>query len=256
MTEAKKLVIANWKMNPGAIGDAKKLFLDTRTASSRLAHVETVVAPPFPFLAELRKLSSGKRTLLGAQNVHFEKSGAYTGEVSAPMLLSLGVSHVIVGHSERREMGETDESVNKKIHALTKAGLTAVVCVGERERDAAGAYLGFVEEELIAAFQGVTKKQLKNVVIAYEPIWAIGTGNTATPEDAYEMRIFIQKIMTDRYDRKAAMNVPVLYGGSVKAANAESLLSDGECDGFLVGGASLKAKEFGVILKAAQKHGA
>ena len=255
MTARKKLVIANWKMNPTTVGEAKRLFLDIRKVSTRLSRVMTVIAPPFPFVADLRELASGKRTLLGAQNTFFEKNGAYTGEVSPWMLKSLGVSYVIVGHSERRALGETNEVVQKKLQACVKAGMTAVLCVGERERDHAGKYLGFIEDEIRTALNGVTKPYLKRVVIAYEPIWAIGTGNTATPEDAHEMRIFIQKILADKYGRAAAMKMLILYGGSVNEKNCEDLITLGESDGFLVGGASLRAKEFGTILKVAHKHG-
>lgn len=250
-----RTVVFNWKMHPPEVGKAKELFLDIRKAAARRPRVETVVAAPFPYLAELRKLTTGKHTKLGAQDAFWERAGAYTGEVSASMLASVGVSHVIVGHSERRALGETNDMVSRKVAATTRAGLVAVVCVGESERDPHGRYLADVEAQVRAACAGV--RTPKRLIIAYEPVWAIsagdGNGTTASPEDVHEMGIFIRRILSDIYARRTAEQVRILYGGSVNETNAHQLLSDGMVDGFLVGGASLKPSAAAAILSAA--HG-
>lgn len=248
-----RIVVFNWKMNPATVGKAKELFLDIRRAAARRANVETVVAAPFPYLAELRKLTTGKRTKLGAQDVFWERAGAHTGDVSASMLVSVGVSHVIVGHSERRARGETDEDVARKAAASIRAGIVPIVCVGEHERDPQGRYLAHVEMQVRAAASAV--RSARQLIIAYEPVWAIssgdGKGRTAQPEDVHEMVIFIRRILSDVYSRRAAEHVPILYGGSVNESNAAALISEGMVDGFLVGGASLHARTASVILSAA-----
>ena len=248
----RKLIIGNWKMNPATLGAAQKLFLSIRDGLGRRRHnVDIVVAPPFPFISEMGRLTPSRRIELCAQDGSFEVGGAHTGEVSMTMLKSVGVTGVIVGHSERRASGETDEIVYKDVMAALKHGLTVILCVGEKKRDSHGDYLLFVEKQLRSALRDVPKNKLKHVVIAYEPIWAIGTGKTATPEDAREMRIFIMKILSDLYERKVAEQMRILYGGSVKPENAEELLVTGEVDGFLIGGASLKPASFVAIINTA-----
>ena len=248
----KPLIIGNWKMNPATLGGAQKLFLGIRDGIGRRRHdVDIVVAPPFPFISEMERITPSRRIELCAQDGSFEVGGAHTGEVSMTMLKSVGVTAVIVGHSERRASGETDEIVYKDVMAALKHSLTVILCVGEKKRDSHGDYLTFVETQLRTALKDVPKTKLKYMVIAYEPVWAIGTGKTATPEDAREMRIFIMKILSDLYDRKAAEQMRILYGGSVKPENAEDLLEVGEADGFLIGGASLKAKSFVSIINTA-----
>lgn len=247
----KPLIVGNWKANPMTLDIAKSLFLAVRKGVRGVQSVETVVAPPFPFLQPLNKLSPSGRISLGAQEVFYETGGAYTGEVSLSMLQSVGVSQVIIGHSERRAMGVSDAVVAKKTALVLKQGLTAIVCVGEVSRDKNGDYLGFVQTEVRDVCRAVKPTQLKNLVIAYEPIWAIGTGKTATPHDAYEMKLFIQKVIADTLGRAAVKKVRILYGGSVKKHNAEELLREGEVDGFLVGGASLVADDFVSIVKTA-----
>lgn len=249
------LIVGNWKLNPSTLGQAKKLFLDIRTAlGKRKSDVDIVVAPPFPFISEMERLSPSKRIELAAQDVFFEATGAHTGEVSMPMLKSVGVKYVIVGHSERRARGESDEEVYRDVQAVLKSNTTAIVCVGEKVRDTHGNYFSVVEAQLRAALRDVQTAHLKKVVIAYEPIWAIGTGMTATAEDACEMKLFIQKIISDRFDRNAVSQVRVLYGGSVKKANAAELLIGSDVDGFLIGGASLKASEFIGIVNHAEAY--
>ena len=249
------LVIGNWKMNPATLGRAQQLFLDIRKGlGRRKSSVKVVVAPPFPFISEMERLAPSKRIELAAQDMFFEATGAYTGEVSLPMLKSVGVSYVIVGHSERRARGETDEDIYHDVQMLLKHKTTAIICVGEKKRDQQGNYFGVVEAQLRAALRDVTSAQLKNVVIAYEPVWAIGTGDNATPEDAHEMKLFIQKLIADRFSRRAVDRVRIIYGGSVKKSNAEELLIGGAVDGFLIGGASLRASDFISIVNSAEQY--
>lgn len=244
------LIVGNWKMNPQTITMAARLAADIKKGLARVTGATVVIAPPPLYLPAVHKVRDGGGAfLLGAQNTHEDKLGAHTGEVSVPMLQSLDVTHIIIGHSERRAMGEKDEEINKKVHATLKAGLTAIVCVGEKKRDHSAHYLTFVENQVRSLCAGISKTKLGHLVIAYEPIWAIGTGETATPEDAHEMKLFIRKVLTDMYGRNFAAKVRVLYGGSVTAKNAEALMHDGMVDGFLVGGASLRAAEFTEIVK-------
>jgi len=249
------LIVGNWKMNPGTLGKARKLFLDVRKEIGRKKmSTHVAVAPPFPFISEVERLSPSQRISLAAQDVYFEKSGAHTGEVSLSMLKSVGVSSVIVGHSERRAAGESDEEIYRDMQTIFKSSLTAIVCVGEQVRDQHGNYFGVVEAQLRSAVRDIPKTKLKQLVIAYEPVWAIGTGEHATPEDVHEMKLFIQKIIADQFGRNAIPKIRILYGGSVKKKNAQELLEVGQVDGFLIGGASLKAKEFAAIVHIAETY--
>lgn len=249
------LVVANWKMNPGTLGDAKKLYLDIRKGmGKRKYEVEVVIAPPAPFISEIHRLSPSQRIKLAAQAIFPEPRGAFTGQISLPMFRSVGVTHVIAGHSERRARGETDEEVHAQVQAALKVKLSTILCVGEEHRDPHGNYLGVVEAQLRAALRDVKNSQLKDLVVAYEPVWAIGTGNDASPADVQEMKIFIEKILSDRFNRSAAQKVRIIYGGSVNRDNADGLLADGAVDGFLVGGASLRATDFVFIVNSAEKY--
>ncbi len=225
--------------------------MDVRKGVRRIDTVETVVAPPFPFLQPINKLSPSGRIGLAAQDMFYEQGGAHTGEVSLSMLQSVGVRYIILGHSERRAQGETDEVVAKKLELALKYKHTTIVCVGEQARDRKGDYLSFVSAQVRSILKTVSKTQLKHVVIAYEPIWAIGTGKTATPADALEMKLFIQKVIADTLGRAAVAKVRIIYGGSVKKHNAEALIREGHVDGFLIGGASLVPEEFISIVKTA-----
>lgn len=247
-----KLVIGNWKMNPATVGKSQTLFLDIRKGLGRqYKDVEVVVAPPSAFISEMERLTPSRRIELCAQDTHYEKEGAHTGEVSTSMLKSVGVSSVIVGHSEKRAAGDSDEEVSKKVQAVLNGSLTVVLCVGEKKRDTHGHYLTHVEKQLISALRNIAPSKLKRVIVAYEPIWAIGTGKTATPEDAQEMTLFIKKVLSDMHGRTTAQKVRILYGGSVKPNNAEALLRESDIGGFLVGGASLKASSFLSIIHTA-----
>jgi triosephosphate isomerase (TIM) len=248
------LVIGNWKMNPQSFVASVTLATAVKKLLQKNTITEVVLAPPALYLSSVAKIQNGTNTfLLGAQNAHYEKLGAFTGEISLPMLQQIGVSYVILGHSERRALGETDELINKKVLAALKAHIVPVVCIGERSRDHGAQYLSFVEGQVRKAFAQVSRAKLGQIVVAYEPIWAIGTGLNATPADVHEMKLFIEKVLSDIYGRNYAQRVRILYGGSVIPKNAEELFLEGTVDGFLVGGASLHAEDFVQIIKAT-KH--
>lgn len=251
----KKLIVANWKMYPANLKDAKEKFTRIKKVASTLRNVQTAVCPPLVFAGDLKKLVSGHRCVLGAQNSWIENEGAYTGEVSPAMLASAGLSYVILGHSERRALDEGDQLINKKVLAAVKAGLTVILCVGEHDRDPYGEYLKFIAGQLKADLNGIQKKDLSQIVIAYEPIWAIGKNalRAATVEDALEVSISIKKTLADLYGI-AAGGVRVLYGGSVDAKNAAGFLSGSGVVGLLVGRASLDVGVFTEILKHAEKN--
>ena len=225
-------------------------------AAMKLPNAEDVaVLAPFTQLAELGKAFAGTGIKFGAQNVHFEPSGAFTGEISVPMLKEIGVDYCIVGHSERREyFGETDKTVNLKLKALLEADIKPILCVGEslEVREGKGEQT-FVASQLVADFEGIPAELLPNVVIAYEPIWAIGTGKTATPDQAEEMCAFIRGVMGGMYDNKTADEMLILYGGSMKPSNAPELLSKPDINGGLIGGASLKAADLAAIALSANE---
>lgn len=247
-------VVANWKMKPGTIGEAKKLFLDVKKLAPRLSNTKLVICPPVAFLSELRKLYAGTKLDFGAQDIHTEPKGSYTGEVSAAMVKSIGAAYTIVGHSEQRSLGDTNDDVNKKLRVALGEGVRVILCIGERERDNSGGYLSFLSEEVRVAFKDIARKDLRNIILAYEPIWAIGkTGKDAMqPSDVHETVLFLRKVLSELYDKKSALALPVLYGGSVEAENAEALLKEGGVNGFLVGHASLVPTEFGTILATAE----
>lgn len=248
-------------MTPITADEAVKNFSAVASFLKKTRNIKVVVCPPFVFLGRLsRKLNPKPYTLhpkLGAQDVFWENppfGGSYTGEISVAMLKDLGVEYVIVGHSEeRRDLHITDEMVNKKIKAVLKSGLKAILCVGEKKRDEDGDYLKFVKQEILLGLEGVSKKDLANLIIAYEPIWAISSFKNAepdTPEKFLEMNIYIKKIIFSKYGRKAAEAVPVIYGGSVGAENVRGFLNEGRAHGVLVGRASFKPKTFIDLLKS------
>lgn len=244
------LVIGNWKLNPQTIDEANILATTLAKKLKKGDGTLVAIAPPFPFLTDVGKKISKSRVALGAQTVSAEPMGAFTGEVSAAQLRNVGTEYVLIGHSERRAMGETNDGVTKKIVVALKNKLTPVVCIGEKERDGQGAFFSFVEEQVRSIATVLDANMVKKIVIAYEPIWAIGTGKTATVADVKEMQLFLFTILTKLYDKPTAQKVQLLYGGSVKADNAVELHTEGGMGGFLVGGASLKAEEFLQIIKA------
>jgi len=249
------LVIANWKMNPLSVALSTRLITQFKKTLGKIDDVDVVIAPPYVYIDAVAKVrGTTKNLLLGAQNIHHEKMGTHTGEISLPMLEEFGVSHVILGHSERRAEGERDEVINKKLCATVKAGLVGVVCVGELKRDQRAHYLTDIELQVRNALKKISPKNLDQVVIAYEPIWALSTGDghgqTATTDDVHEMKLFIEKTISDLYGRNLAQKVRIIYGGSVNGKNAHELFTLGTIDGFLVGGASLRADEFVQIVKS------
>lgn len=253
MKKQKKLIIGNWKMNPGTHTEASLLFKGISKQASKYKNVDIVLCPPYVFLDKLSSGYSGTKIAFGGQNLYFEESGAHTGEVSASQLYSVGADYVIIGHSERRAMGETDIGVQNKIKIALSHSLTPIVCIGESDRDSHGKYLMFLRKQITTALKGIKIADVNKVVIAYEPIWAIGkTGKDAiTPQKLHETSLFIRRVLLETYTKKVAMDMKILYGGSVKPNNAEELLRDGEVLGFLIGGASLDAENFTSILETA-----
>lgn len=248
------LVVANWKLNPTSLVEAKTLFTEVKRKLAKVTESKVVVAPPFLFIPEFSKSIKDEGMQLGAQDVYYEEIGPFTGEISTSQLAVLNVKYIIVGHSERRAMGETDEIVNKKARAILKRKLTPIVCIGERNRDEQGLFFNEIENQIKALANGFSALELSKMVIAYEPIWAIGTGKTATVEDVKEMQLFIVSTISKLYDRKIAEKIHLIYGGSVKASISKELYEQGGMDGFLVGGASLNAEEFVNIVKSTIKN--
>ena len=250
----KPIIAANWKMNM-TVAEAEGFLEDFRLEIEDVTAVEIVLAPPFTALARLSGLLGGSQKVrLGAQNFYFEKSGAYTGEISASMLRELFVKYVIIGHSERRAIfGETDALINQKVHAAHASELRPILCVGETlaEREA-GQEKQVLETQLRDGLAGVGADQFLDTVIAYEPVWAIGTGKTATAAQAQDAHAHIRSILARLADPAVADKVRIQYGGSVKPANARELLSQPDIDGALVGGASLDPRGFAEIVKAAE----
>lgn len=240
MKKPAKFVVANWKMNPDSLERAKTIFLHTRRATEGIRKTEVIICPPFVYLESLGRLTRG--ISLGAQDVFWEPEGSFTGEISASMIKDTGVSYVIIGHSERRALGDTNEIVNKKVKASLKEGLTVILCVGERERDSQGHYLSFLTSQIQSALDKVSKRNLESLIIAYEPVWAVGQSDYRALDGRalHETSLFIRKILADMYGHSEAMETPILYGGSVNTQNAESILSEGNVQGVLVGRQSLE----------------
>jgi triosephosphate isomerase len=246
----KKVMAANWKMYkmPDETRDYFRDFLPLVAGHDR---DEIVVCPPYTDVAAGLEAARNSNVAIGAQNVHWKADGAYTGEISAPMLLCLGVTHVIIGHSERRQyFGETDDTVNLRLKTALEAGLTPICCVGEvlQEREA-GLTDDVLRRQCVRAFHAISAKKAAKLVVAYEPVWAIGTGKTATPKLAAEAHAVIRTEATEIFGEEFASQLRILYGGSVKPDNAAALMSQEEIDGALVGGASLDPKSFAAIVK-------
>ena len=246
----KPLIAGNWKMYK-TIGEACDLARALRVKLADVTDVEIAVAPPFTSLFAVAEIIKGSNIKLAAQNMHWEKEGAFTGEVSPPMLKDSDCEYVIIGHSERRTyFSETNETVNKKVKAAHEYSLKPIMCVGERlEEREANITKNVVKDHVINGLAGLTEEQLLNTVIAYEPVWAIGTGKTATPEQAQEVHEYIRQILTKRYTKSLADAVRIQYGGSVKPNNIAQLMAQTDIDGGLIGGASLDADSFVQIVK-------
>lgn len=252
MATRKPIVAGNWKMNK-TVTEAIALVDDVKRDLANCSEVDVVFCPPFTALKAVSDAVTGTHLDLGAQNMHWEAAGAYTGEIAAGMLRELFCHYVILGHSERRAyFHETDEIVNKKVKAALAANLRPIVCVGEllEDRDA-GRTEAVVEEQVRGSLAGLSAREWADVVIAYEPVWAIGTGRTATPEQAQEVHAFIRTVIASMADESLAQSVRIQYGGSMKPSNAPELMSQPDIDGGLIGGAALDARSFVDIVKAA-----
>ncbi len=248
-------IAGNWKMNKTK-KEAVAFALELKEKIQSIEKTEIVVCPSFIALSSVSDILQETRAGVGAQNVHWESSGAYTGEVSAEMIESVGCEYVIIGHSERRQyFGETDDIVNKKVkRVLQTCCLMPIICVGETlEQRESGKMKKVVSDQIKNGLAGLASSQMERVIIAYEPIWAIGTGVTATPEQAEEMHEFIRGLIRENFDEETANNISILYGGSVKPANIESLLKQNNIDGGLIGGASLKVDSFVEMIEIAEK---
>jgi triosephosphate isomerase len=249
----KKLVIANWKMNPISSKDAEKLFLNISKSLPVLKKTEVIICPPFLYLEKINKIS--KKINIGAQDAFAGSVGAYTGEVSVGMLSLVGVKYVILGHSERRVLGETNTDINKKIKGVLSLGLTPILCVGDKERDENHEYYNFVKIQIEECLNGIQKNLIEKVIIAYEPVWALSTTpgrKDATPADSHEMNIFIRKILVDKFGIKTEMP-KIIYGGSINEKNISNFLTNGDIEGVLIGGASLDPKKFLEIINLTEK---
>jgi triosephosphate isomerase len=251
----KPIIAGNWKMNKTA-GEAVKLAQALKSELRDVKNVEIVVCPPFTALGETAKVIQGTNIYLGAQNVHWQDSGAFTGEISASMLKELDCRYAIIGHSERRiYFGETNTGVNQRLKTALQYNITPIICVGEKleERDSGRTY-EVIREHVENGLAGISAEEIKKAVIAYEPVWAIGTGKTATPQQAQEAHSFIRRLLGQLYNADVASTLRIQYGGSVKPENITELMAQGDIDGALVGGASLKADSFANIVRGVQNN--
>lgn len=246
----KPIIVGNWKMNK-TVSEAVILVKDLIDRVSDVANVDIGVGPPFTALNAVVETCAGTNVAVAAQNIFWEDSGAFTGEIAPGMLVEIGCKYAIIGHSERRTiMGETDEMVNKKIFAALKHNLTPIVCIGETlEQRELNQTFNIIETQVNAGLAGLSPDEAKKIVLAYEPIWAIGTGKTATPDQAQEVHAFIRKKLVELFNTEVADTIRIQYGGSVKPENIVDLMAQEDLDGALVGGASLKADSFADIIK-------
>ncbi|MBA7525338.1 Triosephosphate isomerase [subsurface metagenome] len=249
------IVGGNWKMNKGTPEQSKEMLKELIPLINHIINVEIVIAPPFTSLIGAYEILKGTNIKLGAQNMYFEEKGAFTGEISPNFLKEIGVEYVILGHSERRNIfNESDDLINKKLKKALNIGLKPIVCIGEHlEEREAGKTKEIIKYQMDRTFKDLKKDQIIQTVIAYEPIWAIGTGKTATPEQAEEIHVFIRGILSQKFDQETADLIRIQYGGSIKPNNAEDLFGKKNIDGGLVGGGSLQANSLAHIIKAAEK---
>ncbi len=250
----KTIIAGNWKMNKTA-SETKQFAEELKSVLPKAKWCDILVCVPSVNIPAAMRAFKDMRVTVGAENVFYEKSGAYTGEVSADMLKDLGVKYVIIGHSERRQyFGETDVTVNKKVRAALDAGLHPIICVGESlEQRELGVTMDLISLQLKSALAGVSAEKLRKCVVAYEPVWAIGTGKTATPEQAGEICTFIRATIRHIYGARVARSITIQYGGSMNPGNARELLSQPDIDGGLIGGAALKCDQFASIINAANQ---
>lgn len=249
----RNLVIANWKMNPLTLAEAKNIFGATRLVVKALKNTDVIVCPPNVYLQYLSKLDYPKNLFFGSQNIATEQKGALTGEVSASMIKNLDLNFTLIGHSERRAMGETNEIVRKKLEAAFNNGLTPILCIGEQVRDKDGTHLEFIKSQIKECLTGIQKKNLVGLMVAYEPVWAIGKSyqDAMDATDVHETTLFIKKVAGEFFGKDIADSFRILYGAAVEPENTPILFSQGNIDGLLVGHASLVPAQFTAILKAA-----
>lgn len=250
----KKIIVANWKMNPQTQEEAKIIFNNTKKQTLSAKNTQIVVCPPFPLIPILNKGLLPKNLSFGSQNIATEEKGSYTGEISAGLIKNVGIKYTIIGHSERRNMGETNEIVRRKIEKAFFNKIIPILCIGEKERDKDGTYLGFIKTQIKECLSGFEKRDLLQMMVAYEPIWAIGKSykESMNPTDIHEMTLVIKKIAGELFGKDIGNSFKILYGGSVESKNAPSILEYGNVDGFLVGHASLIPEEFKEIIKAVE----
>ncbi|MFA6227406.1 MAG: triose-phosphate isomerase [Candidatus Paceibacterota bacterium] len=246
-----KLIVANWKMNPDTEVEAKNALTKIKKGLKKEKKTNVVICPPFVFINLVKKAIVDENVLLGAQDVFIGKGNSHTGEVGINMLQELGVRYIILGHSERKAEGETEEMIAKKLSGVIRKGLKGILCIGEKDRNEHGDYYHEIKKQLHSMLDGIPKKSANKIIIAYEPIWAIGKleDEAINPEKLNEMTIFIRKTLSDIFGRDEAEKILVLYGGSVGKSNAKKLVDEGKVDGLLIGRDSLKPKNFLEIVK-------
>ena len=249
------IIGGNWKMNKGTPSEAIEMLEELIPLVKKIGSVDIVIVPPFTVLFSAIQTVKNTNIMVGAQNMYYEEKGAFTGEVSPVFLKELGCKYVILGHSERRDIfNESDDLINKKLKKALKAGLNPIVCIGEHlEERETGRTKDVIENQFKLTFKDLKSEELGRVIIAYEPIWAIGTGKTATPEQAEEIHIFIRELIANTYGKNTAETVRIQYGGSIKPTNAKEIFKKENIDGGLVGGASLQSKSLYEIIKAAEE---
>ncbi len=245
----KAIIVANWKMNPATMREAKGLFDATKKAANAAKNVQLIVAPPAIFLRELKTRYKAKRIAFALQNASAEVGGAYTGDTSLVQAKDAGVSYSIVGHSERRAKGETNEEAGKVVAAALICGMTPILCVGERTRSQGGEHFNFVKEQLRAGFADVEPSKVTKVLVAYEPVWAIGGEQSMSPRDMHEMAIFIRKSIVG-FKGEQGMNIKILYGGSANESNTVPMLEESGIQGLLVGHVSIDASRFAALISS------
>jgi triosephosphate isomerase len=245
----KKLIVGNWKMNPTSLEEAKRIYRSVNNISKKLSSTDVVICPPFVYIKSFLSKNSTSLISIGAQNIFTEEQGSFTGEISPLMLKNLGVTHVIVGHSERRARGETDEMVARKVQLVIDSGMNPIMCVGEKERDANGDYLHIVRDQIKNSLNKVSKKDINRLIVAYEPIWAVGAKEAMSPKDLHEMSLFVKKVLSDIYGHDEAMSTKILYGGDANFRNAADLITVGQVNGLLLGRASINSAGFVELLK-------
>lgn len=248
----KSILVANWKMNPATWPEARRLFQATKKAAEKAKHVSVVVAPPSVFLRDIKEARPRGRIALAAQNAHFEKGGAFTGEISMVQAKDAGAAHVLVAHAERRALGESDEDARRKVASALALKLSPILCVGEKAREEGGSYFATVREQVRIGLADVPAPQLKRVLIAYEPVWAIGAPAPMTPRDMHEMAIFIRKSAV-ALKGEAGMSLRILYGGAIDERTAPAMLREGDVHGLLVGRASEHPAKIAALLQAIEE---